>query len=69
MKIKQHAAEQPIRHQGVIKEESQNLQRNENQNYDISKRTEGSKSNLGGKFIVIRPTTSNKKSHRSNLNL
>lgn len=49
MKIKQHAAEQPIRHQGDKGRVTKNLQTNENQNYDISKRTEGSKSNSRGK--------------------
>ena len=49
MKIKPHAAEQPIGHQRNQRKSHKNLQTNENQKYDISNCTECNKSNSEGK--------------------
>ena len=53
MKIKQHAAEQPIGHQG-------NQRKSHKKTYRQMKTK--TMTILRGKFIVIRPTASNKKS-------
>lgn len=61
MKIKPHAAEQPIGHQRNQRKSHKNLQTNENQNMTFQNAQNAIKAILRGKFTVIRPTSSNKK--------